>query len=143
MFVKKYIKKVYIQSQEADPSPPLGTILGNIGVNTVNFCSAYNLYTQGLPSYIKLGVVINIHENRTFDFFVTLPPTGYFLSLLRFERTVKVFVNDRYNDQIINCIFLRPLLQLARIKFPQKCMQESLPIILGSVKSMGLVVVRN
>jgi hypothetical protein len=28
----KYLKKLYIQSQAADPSPPLGTVLGNLGV---------------------------------------------------------------------------------------------------------------
>jgi ribosomal protein L11 len=28
----RYKKRNYIQSQKADPSPPLGTILGNLGV---------------------------------------------------------------------------------------------------------------
>lgn len=27
----KLIKKVYLQSHSAEPSPPLGTVLGNIG----------------------------------------------------------------------------------------------------------------
>jgi len=28
----KYTKKLFIQSQGADPAPPLGTVLGNLGV---------------------------------------------------------------------------------------------------------------
>lgn len=33
----KHIKKIYISSQSADPSPPLGTILGNLGVIQILF----------------------------------------------------------------------------------------------------------
>ncbi len=32
-------KIVYIQSQSAEAAPPLGTILGNVGVNSEKFCT--------------------------------------------------------------------------------------------------------
>jgi ribosomal protein L11 len=34
----KYIKKIFIRAASADPSPPLGTVLGNLGVQTTLFC---------------------------------------------------------------------------------------------------------
>lgn len=30
-------KRFFIQSQKADPSPPLGTVLGNCGIILLNF----------------------------------------------------------------------------------------------------------
>ena len=35
----KNIIKIYILAQKAENSPPLGTILGNLGVNAIKFCS--------------------------------------------------------------------------------------------------------
>lgn len=139
----KYLKKIYVQSQNADPSPPLGTVLGNLGVNTVNFCNSFNVYTNKLPVYFLLKVYISIYDNRTCSFNVRLPSTCFFLKLLRFERTIKVKVLDRYNDKVINCVRLRDVLQLARLKFPFLDLKLSVLIIRGSVRSMDLIVVPN
>ena len=38
--LNKNCKKIYIQSQMADPSPPLGTVLGNLGVIQILFVLA-------------------------------------------------------------------------------------------------------
>ncbi len=91
----KYKKSIFIRSQSADAAPPLGTVLGNIGVNTINFCTAFNLYTKQLPTYFLLNVNIIIFDNRTFIFSVKLPPLGFILNLLKFEKIIKVKVNDR------------------------------------------------
>ena len=34
-----FSKIVYIRSQSAEAAPPLGTILGNVGVNSEKFCT--------------------------------------------------------------------------------------------------------
>lgn len=61
----KHVKKIYLRAQSADPAPPLGTVLGNLGVNTNTFCTAFNLFTKQLPAYFSLKVTIYIFENRT------------------------------------------------------------------------------
>ena len=66
----KYLKKCYLMSQKAEAVPPLGTILGNIGVNTIKFCDEFNNYTKELPNYFLLKVYIIIFENKTFKFFI-------------------------------------------------------------------------
>ncbi len=52
----KYTKRCYLMSQKAEAVPPLGTILGNIGVNTIKFCDEFNLVTKDLPNYFSLNV---------------------------------------------------------------------------------------
>ena len=60
------IKIVYIMSHSAEASPPLGTILGNIGVNTVKFCTEFNKLTINIPSYLLLKVKINLEALKIF-----------------------------------------------------------------------------
>lgn len=125
----KYIKTIFIQSQSADPSPPLGTVLGNLGVNTVLFCTNFNLFTKNIPSYFRLRVNIFIYENRSTSFLVNLPSTGFILGLLKFEKTVKVKVFDRQHEKIISCVKLVEVLKLARLKFPELELRQSFNII--------------
>ena len=89
-FNTKYIKKITLRAQGADPSPPLGTVLGNLGVNTVSFCTAFNLFTKNIPTYFVLKTTIFIYENRSASFIINAPSTGYFLGLLKFEKLLKI-----------------------------------------------------
>lgn len=138
----RYIKKIFIQSQNADPSPPLGTILGNLGVNTVSFCTSFNAYTKSLPSFYTLKVTISIFDNKSISFIVSKPTTSSLLNLLKFEKVIKVRMFDRYHDKTILCVSLYSVIKLAKFKFPNWDIKRSVPIIVGTVKSMNLVIVR-
>jgi large subunit ribosomal protein L11 len=85
-----YIKKCFIISSKAEAAPPLGTILGNIGVNTIKFCDEFNLYTKNLPSYFLLKVIIFIYENKTIKFNINKPSVGFLLNILKFEKKIKI-----------------------------------------------------
>lgn len=139
----KHIKKIYLRAQSADPAPPLGTVLGNLGVNTNTFCTSFNLYTKNLSSYFSLKVIIYIFENRTATFIVNLPSIGFILNLLKFNKVIKVRVYDRVHEKTVSCVKLYSLLKLARLKFPYLSLKSALSIILGSVKSMNLIVVKS
>jgi ribosomal protein L11 len=125
----KHIKKIYIMSNKAESAPPLSTILGNIGVNTIKFCDEFNQFTKDLPNYFILKVVIYIYDNRTFKFFIKGPSTGFLLNLLKFERKIKVRVFDRFNEKTIICIYLKDIIQIALFKFPGENLNKSLLVI--------------
>lgn len=40
---------LFLRAQSVDSGPPLGTILGNLGVNTVKFCKDFNEFTKDIP----------------------------------------------------------------------------------------------
>jgi len=86
----RHVIDVYLRSVSADAGPPLGTVLGNLGVNTSKFCKDFNEYTKSLPSYFLVRVRIFIYENRTFSFVVSLPSLTYLLSILKFQKTINV-----------------------------------------------------
>lgn len=137
----KYIKKCHLMSQKAEAVPPLGTILGNIGVNTIKFCDEFNTFTKELPKYFSLKVTILIYENKTFKFFIKKPSTSYLMNLLKFEKKVKVIIKNRWNDKILNCIRLKDIIQIALFKYPNVDIKKTVPIVWGTAKSMNLSIV--
>lgn len=82
MLAVKHGLLLYIQSQNADPAPPLGTVLGNVGVNTVNFCKDFNTATASLPPFYTVGVRVEVYSNRTYRFDVLPPTVNCFIGLL-------------------------------------------------------------
>lgn len=137
----KYIKKCYLISQKAEPVPPLGTILGNIGVNTIKFCDEFNLFTKNIPNYFILKVIIYIYENRLFKFLIKSPSTCYLLNLLKFEKKIKILVHNRMHEKLIYCIKLKDLIQIAIFKLNGLNIIKSILIVWGSAKSIGLIII--
>jgi len=128
---------IYIRANSAESGPPLGTTLGNIGVNTIKFCKEFNEFTKDLPNYFLLRVIIIIAENKGFTFTVSLPSIGFLIYLLKKEETLKnkdgVITNNSY-------IYLEDLLKLAKFKFPSYDIKKSSKIIKGTLLSANINV---
>jgi len=86
----RHVIDVYLRAGLVDSGPPLGTILGNMGINTAKFCKDFNEFTKDLPSYFVVCTRIFIYENRTYSFVVLLPSTTYILSILKFQKSVQI-----------------------------------------------------
>jgi large subunit ribosomal protein L11 len=129
--------KIYIKAQGAETGPPLGTVLGNIGLNTVKFCKEFNDFTKDLPSYFKIGVTIIIEENKDYIFKVTEPSTGFIVSLLRKEETI---LNKDGSSFIYSYIGIEDLLKLSKFKFPDLNFDKSVPVLLGGLRAANVIV---
>ena len=128
---------IYIRANSAESGPPLGTTLGNIGVNTIKFCKEFNEFTKDLPNYFLLRVSIIVAENKGFTFSVSLPSIGFLIFLLKKEEVLKnkdgVVTNNSY-------IYLEDLLKLAKFKFPNYDIKKSSKIIKGTLLSANINV---
>ncbi len=125
---------VFIRAQSAENVPPLGTILGNLGVNSLKFCKDFNEFTKELPNYFVLKVFISILEDRSYRFEIFLPSIGYLLSFLKFKET-------QPGKKFIYCITLRNVIQLCLFKFPFLPLNQALPMVIGSVNSCNILIV--
>ncbi len=59
--------KLQIRAGQATPAPPVGTALGQHGVNIMDFCKQYNDATQQMGGQV-IPVELTIYEDRTFSF---------------------------------------------------------------------------
>lgn len=128
---------LYIKAAQAESGPPLGTILGNIGVQTVKFCKEFNDFTKDLPMYFTVKVNIIVSENKNFTFTVEQPSAGSIISLLKKEEKYK---KKDGTEHIINYILFEDLIKLARFKFPNVSLERSISIIKGSLYSSKLQI---
>ena len=66
---KKVLATVTLQIRagQATPAPPVGTALGQHGVNIMEFCKQYNEQTQAMAGQV-IPAVLTIYEDRTFSF---------------------------------------------------------------------------
>ena len=70
------ILKLQIPAGGANPSPPVGPALGQVGVNSMDFCNAFNAETQSAEKGMPLPVVITVYEDKSFTFVVKTPPAA-------------------------------------------------------------------
>src|SRR4029077_6821592 len=67
------VVKLQIRAAQATPAPPVGTALGQHGVNIMEFCRQYNEATQAQMGQV-IPVELTIYEDRTFSFITKQSP---------------------------------------------------------------------
>lgn len=124
-----HIVDIFIRAQSADMGPPLGTVLGNLGVNSSKFCKEFNEFTKELPNYFLLKVRILIFENRSYSFFIFAPSSSFVLNSLKFQRDLVSRVNKRYKLTSFFCVDLGSLLKATKFYFPEVDLEQALPVV--------------
>jgi large subunit ribosomal protein L11 len=69
------IVKLQIRAGQATPAPPVGTALGQHGVNIMEFCRQYNEATQAQMGQV-IPVEMTIYEDRSFSFITKQSPAA-------------------------------------------------------------------
>src|SRR3989337_3835877 len=69
------VVKLQIRAGQATPAPPVGTALGQHGVNIMDFCRQYNEATQQQAGHV-IPVELTIYEDRSFTFVTKQPPAA-------------------------------------------------------------------
>ncbi len=137
---KKVLKKVKLQIQaaKATPAPPLGPALGQAGVNIAEFCQKFNVATQSMAGD-KVGVVIYVYEDRSYDFVVKTPP----VSGLIFKAAGVEGGSGKPNTSKAGKITKAQVREIAEKKMPDlnaKDIEGAMKIIEGSARSAGITV---
>jgi len=127
---------LFIRSQMADAGPPLGTVLGNIGINSLKFCKEFNDFTKDLPNYFILKVKILIMEDRSYNFIIFLPTIGFIIMFTKYQYILKI----KHGEVRENYITLKNVIQLAKSKFPNMPISSSLRLVIGTIKSCNVKI---
>ncbi|HIH2763664.1 MAG TPA: 50S ribosomal protein L11 [Candidatus Azoamicus sp.] len=134
--------KVMLKAQEANPSPPVGPVLGSKGVNIMKFCNEFNSKSKEIKMLEKgtlVSVLINVYSDKSFDFIIKYTPTSVLLkSLVKIDKgsshPSRTFVATIDKNQL-DLIFEKKKLDLI---FNSK--EQAIKSIIGTAKSMGIIV---
>ena len=131
--------KLQIPAGKATPAPPVGTVLGPAGINLQEFCTKYNDATKDKMGDI-IPVVINIYEDRTFDFVLKTPPTA---ELIKKVGKIKKG-SSKGKSETVGKLTKAQVREIAEIKLPDlNCytVEEAMNIVEGTAMNMGVEVV--
>lgn len=135
--VEKVIK-LQLPAGKATPAPPVGTMLGPVGINLNEFCTKYNDATKDKMGSI-VPVEISVYEDRSFDFVLKTPPTpSLLLEVAGIQKGSAKGAND-----IVAIITKDDLRKVAGIKLPDlntNDIEAAMKIVAGTARNMGIAV---
>lgn len=134
--VDSYLK-LQVPAGEANPSPPVGPALGQVGVNIMEFCKAFNAETQNTEKGMPIPVVITVYNDKSFTFAVKTPPASYLLK----KAAGVAKGSGQPNTNKVGKVSRAQLEEIAKAKEPDLTaadLDAAVRIIAGSARSMGL-----
>lgn len=130
--------KLQIPAGQANPAPPVGTVLGPAGINLGDFCSKFNDATKDKMGDV-LPVEITIYEDRSFDFVVKTPPAAFLL-----KKACKLKKGSaKGKNETVATISKDKIKEIAETKLPDlNCytVDEAIKIVEGTALNMGIKV---
>ena len=133
------ILKLQIPAGSANPSPPVGPALGQAGLNIMDFCNAFNNETKDSEKGVPLPVVINVYEDKSFDFVIKTPPAAVLI-----KKALKIDKGSgEPNRDKVGRISRKQLEEIAKAKEPDlnaNDLENAVKIIAGTAQSMGVEV---
>ncbi len=129
--------KMKIEAGRATPAPPVGSILGQHGVNTQDFIQAFNDQTKDMQGLV--GVKVAVYEDRTLTFTISGVPTDDLIrKALGIEKGSGVPQKDK-----VGKLTTAQVQQIAETKMRDmncETLEAAMKAVAGTARSMGVEV---
>lgn len=134
----KAIVKLQIPGGQATPAPPVGTALGQHGVNIMSFVKEYNAKTANQQDSI-VPVVLTIYEDTSYTFVTKTPPAS---SLIKKAAKVEKGSPNSLQESA-GSISKKGIREIAELKMKDlnaTSVDQAEKIIAGTARSMGISI---
>lgn len=132
------VLKLNLPAGSATPAPPVGPILGQAGINMMDFIKQYNDQTQDKRGQI-IPAEITVYEDRSFTFVLKLPPVSAMI-----KQTLKLKSGSGTAGQKnVGTLSQDQLRAIAEEKLPDlntNNIEAAMNIVAGTARSMGVAV---
>jgi large subunit ribosomal protein L11 len=132
--------KLQVIGGKANPAPPIGPVLGQHGVNIMEFCKQFNARTQKQQGEV-VPVVITVFKDRSFTFEIKTAPVSYLIKkALGIEKGSAVPNKDKVGKLTKDQVY-----DIAKQKMQDlNCYDEeaAFKIVAGTARSMGVDVLK-
>jgi large subunit ribosomal protein L11 len=133
------VLKLNLPAGAATPAPPVGPILGQAGINMMDFIKQYNDRTADKRGEI-IPAEITVYQDRSFTFELKLPP----VSAMILKVIGKKQGSKEPKTDIIGELTMEQVKQIAETKLPDlntTDIDAAIKTVMGSAKSMGVKIV--
>jgi large subunit ribosomal protein L11 len=132
------VVKLEIKAGAATPAPPVGTALGQHGVNIMEFCRQYNEATQAFAGQV-IPVEMTIYEDRSFSFITKQPPAA---ELIKSAAAIEKGSGEPNRQKVarITRDQVRQIAERKMVDLNAVDMDGAMRIIEGTARSMGVEV---
>jgi large subunit ribosomal protein L11 len=130
--------KLQIVAAQATPAPPVGTALGQHGVNIMDFCKQYNDATQQFAGQV-IPVELTIYEDRSFSFVLKQPPAA---ELIRKAANIEKGSGEPNREKVarLSRDQVREIAERKMVDLNANDIDNAMRIIEGTARSMGVEV---
>ncbi len=133
----KALVKLQISGGGATPAPPVGSALGQQGVNIMDFCKRFNAETANRKGE-TVPVAITVYTDRSFSFITKTAPASELI-----KKKAKVKKGASVHTGPIASITWKDVEEVAQAKMKDLNafdLEQAKKIIAGSARSMGVEV---
>ena len=133
--------KLQIPAGKANPAPPIGPALGQMGVNIMEFCKQFNAKTQqAMKDGMIIPVIITVYQDRSFTFELKTPPASVLLKKAAGIATGSA----KPNMDKVGKVTKKQILEIIKIKkadLNANSEEAAIRMIAGTARNMGIEVV--
>ena len=133
--------KLQITAKQASPAPPVGTALGQHGVNIMQFVREFNDRTGKMEEGVVVPVLITVFKDKTFNFIMRTPPASYLLK----KAAGIAKGSGAPNKDKVGQVTQKQIEEIAKVKLPDLNANDvaaAVKIVEGTAKNMGLEIIR-
>lgn len=134
----KTIIKVQAPAGKANPAPPIGPVLGQHGVNIMEFVNKFNAQTKAMGDVV-IPAEITIFEDRTFSFRLKTSPAA---ALLKKAAGLETAAKTPGKEKV-GTVTRGQVREIAQTKMPDlnaTSLEAAEKMVIGTANSMGIEV---
>lgn len=137
---KKVINKLKLNlpAGSATPAPPVGPILGQAGINMMDFLKQYNAATQDKRGQI-IPAEITVYQDRSFTFELKISPVSALIKqTLKLQKGSGTAGRDSAGK-----LTMDQVKKIAETKLPDlntTSLDQAMQTVIGTARSMGVEV---
>jgi large subunit ribosomal protein L11 len=130
--------KLNLPAGTATPAPPVGPILGQAGINMMDFIKQYNEKTQDKRGQV-IPAEITVYQDRSFTFELKLPPvSAMIMQALKLKAG-----GSKAGRETVGTLTMDQVRAIATEKLPDlntNNIENAMNSVVGAAKSMGVAV---
>jgi large subunit ribosomal protein L11 len=134
----KTIIKLQIPAGKATPAPPIGSALGQHGVNIQDFVNKFNTATKDMAGDI-VPAEITVYEDRSYDFKLKTPPAS---DLLRKAAGIEKGSGQPNKNKVgkVTKEQIRKIAERKTADLNANDIEQAMRIVEGTARSMGISI---